>query len=330
MPLSAKRRAALIFNPAKVDEQALRSVVAAESRRAGWGAPGFFPTSIEDPGAGVTQTALEDGFDALLVAGGDGTVRTVAGAIAGTGIPLTIVPSGTGNLFARNLGLPLNNPAAAIRPTFEGTVHPVDIGWARATDAEGGVAEHPFVVLAGIGLDASMIANTRDDLKKAVGWVAYVEAAARALPKAKPVRVVFQLDEGKLRSTRVQSMLFANCGSLPAGIALIPNASVIDGRLDVVVLQPRGAFGWLKVWQKIWWDNSVLLRTTTGRRVLHRRGQNTAVRYLHGSSIETALAVPTAAEVDGDEIGEVTRIECRVDAGALLLSVPPGHDVDGL
>ena len=77
---------------------------------AGWGEPTFYETTIEDLGAGVTRQALDAGADAVLVAGGDGTVRAVAETMSGSSIPLTIVPSGTGNLLARNLLLPLTDP----------------------------------------------------------------------------------------------------------------------------------------------------------------------------------------------------------------------------
>ena len=89
------------------------------------GAPTFFETTIEDLGAGVTRQALDAGADAVMVAGGDGTVRAVAETMSGSGVPLTIIPSGTGNLLARNMLLPLTDPAAMVQATFDGDPHPV-------------------------------------------------------------------------------------------------------------------------------------------------------------------------------------------------------------
>ncbi|GAA3758434.1 diacylglycerol kinase family protein [Microbacterium kribbense] len=320
------KRAALVYNPTKVDKAGLRGLVEKASRQAGWGAPLFYETTPEDLGQDATTRALREGAGAVLVAGGDGTVRAVAEALAESRVPLTIVPSGTGNLLARNLDLPLTDPAAMVRATFEGDIHPIDVGMAQVVRADGSTEEHAFVVMAGIGLDAAMIANTNDQLKKTVGWVAYVDGAARSLPRAKPFRVVYQLDEHRLHSAKVQSVLFANCGALPAGIELIPDASIADGLLDVAVIQPTGWFGWIGVWRKVWWDNTVLRRSRAGRRIVARR-RDSSIRYLRGTSIETAPETVQPIELDGDEFGEVVRLRCRILPGALLTAVPHGHDV---
>ncbi|WP_315108562.1 diacylglycerol kinase family protein [uncultured Microbacterium sp.] len=321
------KQAALVYNPVKVDGKRLRAQVRDLSREAGWDHPAFYPTTVEDAGQGATAEALARGVDVVLVAGGDGTVRAVAEAIAGTGVPLAILPSGTGNLLARNLGLPLADPAEMIRAALGDFRHPIDIGWARMTRDDGSEEEHAFVVLAGIGLDADMIANTRADLKKSVGWIAYVDGAARSLPRAKPFRAVYQIGTGRLHSTKVHSILFANCGTLPAGISLIPDASITDATLDVAVIQPTGVLGWLGVWRKIWWDNSVLRRSRAGRFVLERRGTDASVHYFRGARAEAAASAPTPVELDGDELGEAVHLTCRADPGALLLALPTGHPV---
>lgn len=323
------KRAAIVYNPIKASPGTLRRRVADLSAEAGWDAPLFFETTVDDLGDDATRAALEDGVDAVLVAGGDGTVRAVAEALTDTGVPLSIVPSGTGNLLARNLALPLSDPDAMIRATFHGDVHPTDAGVARLRRPDGTTEEHGFVVMAGMGLDAAMIANTSPQLKKTVGWVAYVDGAARSLVKAKPFRVMYQLDSHRLHGARVQSILFANCGTLPGGIALIPGASIGDGKLDVAIIQPSGWLGWLGVWRRVWWDNSVLRRFRAGRRVLERR-RDSSVRYLRGTQIETATAPAQPVELDGDEFGEATRIHCRVVAGGLQIVVPRGHDTSKL
>ncbi len=322
---TARSRAALIYNPIKVDPERLRTRVAELAAEAEWAEPLFFETTVDDLGDDAARAALHEGADAILVAGGDGTVRAVAEALTDTGVPLTIVPSGTGNLLARNLDLPLADTDAMIRATFAGEVAGVDVGVARLRRPDGSTEEHGFVVMAGMGLDAAMIANTRPELKKTVGWVAYVDGAARSLVTAKPFRVVYQLDEHRLHAARVQSILFANCGALPAGIALIPEASISDGLLDVAIIQPAGVLGWLGVWRKIWWDNSFLRRFRAGRRVLERRGRDTSVHYRQGVQIETATSPAQPVELDGDEFGEATRIHCRIVAGGLKVAVPVGH-----
>jgi diacylglycerol kinase (ATP) len=324
-PAADGRRAALVYNPIKVDPERLRGRVAALAAEAGWTAPLFYETTVDDLGDDAARAAVDAGVDAILVAGGDGTVRAVAEALTDTDVPLTIVPSGTGNLLARNLELPLDDADRMIAATFDGDILPTDVGVARLRRQDGSTEEHGFVVMAGMGLDAAMIANTRPELKKTVGWVAYVDGAARSLVTAKPFRVVYQLDEHRLHSARVQSILFANCGTLPAGIALIPEASITDGLLDVAVIQPAGVFGWLGVWRSIWWDNSFLRRFRAGRRVLERRGRDSSVHYRSGRQIETATFPAQPVELDGDEFGEATRIHCRIVPGGLQLAVPKGH-----
>ena len=321
-----KKRAALVYNPIKVDKNRLRDQVTRLSAEADWAEPLFFETTVDDLGDDVTRQALSEGVDAVMVAGGDGTVRAVSEAMSGTGVPLTIVPSGTGNLLARNLGLPLGDSEPMVAATFTGATHPVDIGFADIRRADGSRERHAFVVMAGIGLDAAMIANTNSQLKKTVGWVAYVDGAARSLATAQPFRVMYQMESGRLHSAKVQSVLFANCGALPAGIALIPEASIVDGLLDVAVIQPSGWFGWLGVWRKVWWDNSVLRRFRAGRRVLERRGRNSSVRFLQGEGIELATSPAQPIELDGDELGEAVRIRCTIEQGGLSIVVPEGHD----
>src|SRR5690606_7442725 len=106
---------------------------------------------------------------------------------------LAIVPSGTGNLLARNLDLPLDDPKAVVQAAFDGDRLAIDIGWASMHRPDGEVEERAFVVMGGMGLDAAMIANTNPQLKKTVGWVAYVDGAARSLPNARPFRAIYQV-----------------------------------------------------------------------------------------------------------------------------------------
>jgi diacylglycerol kinase family enzyme len=323
-------KAALVYNPTKVDADALRATVSRLSAEAGWSEPLFYETTVDDLGDDVTRQALEEGVDAVLVAGGDGTVRAVSEAMAGSGVPLAIVPSGTGNLLARNLKLPLTEPEAMVRAVFDGDRLAMDIGWSELRRPDGETAEHAFVVMGGIGLDAAMIANTNPQLKKTVGWVAYVDGAARSLASARPFRVMYELPGYRLHSARVQSVLFANCGSLPAGLELIPEASITDGALDIVIFQPKGPLGWIFVWRRVAWDNSFLRRFRAGRRVLALRTKDNAVRYSRGAGIELATHEAQPVQLDGDEFGEAVSVKTRVEPGALTIVVPSGHSTDGL
>lgn len=323
-----RRRAALVFNPVKVDASALKVAVILAAQRAGWEHPLLLETSVEDPGAAITGEALAAGVSVVLAAGGDGTVRSVAGALVNSGVPLAIIPSGTGNVLARNLLLPLSDTEAMIAAAFAGDSHPVDIGMAEVTREDGSQEEHAFVVMAGIGMDAAMIRNTRPELKKSVGWVAYVDGAARSLTQLDPFRVMFQLDGGRIETTRVHSVLWANCGQLPAGIQLFPGASINDGQLDIAMFRPRSWWEWIAVWRTVWWQNSVLHRTEAGRKVAALSRGSKAVKYLQGGSMEAAVDHPQPIELDGDEFGIATRMTGRILPGGLHVMVPPGHTFD--
>src|SRR6478736_3736211 len=134
---AAARRAALVYNPIKVDAPTLRDTVTRLSAEAGWAQPLFYETTVDDLGDDVARQALAEKVDAVLVAGGDGTVRAVSEAMDGSGVPLAIVPSGTGNLLARNLRLPLDDSEAMIRSTFDGDSVAVDVGFAALRRSDG-------------------------------------------------------------------------------------------------------------------------------------------------------------------------------------------------
>ncbi len=321
----SRRRAALVYNPIKVDADELRDAVSRHAAEAGWDEPLFYETTVDELGDGLAREAIGAGADAVLVAGGDGTVRAVSEAMAGSEVPLTIVPSGTGNLLARNLQLPLADPEAMIAATFDGDVRAIDVGFAEMVRTDGEREERAFVVMGGMGLDAAMIANTNGDLKKKVGWVAYVDGAARSLVKAKPFPIMYQVAGHRMYRAQVQSVLFANCGSLPAGLELIPEASVADGQLDIAIFQPKTAFGWLAVWRRLAWDNSVLRRFRAGRRILRLRTKDNSIRYARGTGIQIAAGAATPVQLDGDEFGTATAVDVRLHAGALRLAVPAGH-----
>jgi len=324
-----RSRAALVYNPIKVDADRLRASVTRHAAEAGWDEPLFFETTVEDLGQGVAREALDPGADAVLVAGGDGTVRAVAEVMSGSATPLTIVPSGTGNLLARNLHLPLDDPDALVRATFDGETRDIDVGFIRLRRADGETAEHAFVVMGGMGLDAAMIANTRGDLKKKVGWVAYVDGAARSLVKARPFPVMYQVPGHRMHRAQVQSVLIANCGSLPAGLELIPEASIADGQLDIAIFQPKNPFGWLLVWRRVAWDNSVLRRFRAGRQMLALRTRDNSIRYMKGTGIDVAAQGARPVQLDGDEFGEAVHMAVRIAAGSLIVVVPTGHTASG-
>ncbi|OJX73054.1 diacylglycerol kinase family protein [Leifsonia sp. 71-9] len=318
--------AAIVVNPVKVDEPALRAALSAAEERWGWEPTLWLETTEEDPGAGQTREALERGVDVVIAAGGDGTVRMVAEALRGHGTPLALLPSGTGNLLARNLGLTLDDVEHSLDSAFGGEDRPIDVGVAELRDAAGATAEHAYLVMAGFGIDAQMIAATDDDLKAKAGWLAYVKAIGTVLRDKNELRLRYRLDGGRVHSVRAHTVIVGNCGSLPANILLLPEAAVDDGEFDIVVLRPEGFFGWLQIVAKVFWENGVLRRTSVGRRLMGSGHEIHAMNYLKGRELVLRLDRPQPVDLDGDLFGEVIAMRTRVDPLSLTVRVPATPD----
>lgn len=321
-PARATRRAAVVYNPIKVDQRKLRASVAAAEKKAGWAPTLWLETTEKEPGDGLAEHAAAEGVDVVLAAGGDGTVRAVADGLRGTRVALALVPSGTGNLLARNLDLPLTNLDDSVRTAFTGTDRAIDLGIVELDRPDGEIEEHAFVVMAGIGLDAKMIANTNPELKKRVGWLAYVDAIARSLRDSNQLRVDYRRDNDETRTLRAHTVLVGNCGTLPGNILLLPEAKIDDGVFDIVTLRPEGFLGWLEIWVKIVWENGVLRRSSVGRKLAGLRREVRTLRYLKASVFDIKLDRAEEFELDGDDFGMVVGFRAVVDAGALTVRVP--------
>ena len=320
-------RAAIVVNPVKTDPEKLREALAAAEHRHGWEDTLWLETTEDDPGAGQTRAALEQGVDVVIAAGGDGTVRTVAEELRGGDTPLALLPSGTGNLLARNLHLTLDDVEHALDTAFDGTERAIDVGVAElraGRDATGHDAteRRAFLVMAGLGMDAQMIAATDEDLKAKAGWLAYVHAIGRVLRDQNELRLRYQLDGGRVHALHAHTVMIGNCGSLQADILLLPDAAVDDGILDIVILRPESVIGWLRIAVKIFWENGVLRRTSVGRRLLRDDREVHAMNYLTGREIVLTSSRPEQVELDGDLFGEVSSMRVRVDPGALRVLVP--------
>jgi diacylglycerol kinase family enzyme len=316
------RHAAVVYNPVKVDIETLKASVNEHAERAGWGESMFYETSIEDPGGGQTKQALKDGADVVMAAGGDGTVRAVAEALRDSDVPIGLLPSGTGNLLARNLSLTLDRLDESVATAFEGVDRAIDLGIATAEREDGSRTEHAFLVMAGLGLDAQMLANTDDELKAKVGWLAYVDAILKALRDNNRLRMRVKVDNEPTRTIQAHTILIGNCGLLPANVLLLPEAIVDDGIFDVVALRPEGIRGWIQIWIKVIWENGVLRRTEAGRKLMSKSKEVRTLRYMKGKSITLRLDRPEEFELDGDAFGNVRALRAVVDPGALKVKVP--------
>ncbi|GAA1445931.1 diacylglycerol/lipid kinase family protein [Leifsonia poae] len=316
------KRAALIYNPIKLEADELKELVTTAEQEHGWGETLWFETTEDEPGGGQTRDALKEKVDLVIAAGGDGTVRVVAEELRGSGIPLALLPAGTGNLLARNLDLTLDDAGHALQTAFGGGDRAIDMGVIEIRDGEAATKRHSYLVMAGLGLDAKMLANTDDELKAKAGWLAYVKAVAAALRDKNVLHLKYQLDGGGTRTVRAHTIMIGNCGSLPANILLLPEAAVDDGEFDIVVLRPEGVIGWVQIMVKIFWENGVLRRTSAGRKLMGLTKEVRALNYLKGKELVLKLSRPEEIELDGDSFGQATSIRTWVDPKSLTVRIP--------
>ncbi|MEA5052844.1 MAG: diacylglycerol kinase family protein [Propionicimonas sp.] len=305
VPPSARpeERWAVVVNPVKLDDPAVtRHELTRVCADNGWPEPLWYETTASDPGTGQARDAVAAGARLVCPLGGDGTVRAVAAGLLDSGAVLGLLPSGTGNLLARNLGLPTGDLTRALTVALTGRDAAIDVGSVRFDNGQPEI----FLVMAGMGLDAETMAQTSTSLKRRIGWFAYVLGGLKALFRAGFAVAVTAGDQRTARQ-RAATVLVGNCGELTGGLQLMPDARVDDGRLDAVVVSPRSLASWLALMVHI------LSR--------HRRGHRT-VSYVTGSAIEVDAVKPVQAELDGDPVGEVRSLLCRVLPGALTVRVP--------
>jgi diacylglycerol kinase family enzyme len=319
-------RAAVIYNPAKIDVKALRAAISAEDAATGWADPLWLETSEEDPGGGVTRRAVGEKVDLVIVAGGDGTVRAVAETLRGTEIPLALVPSGTGNLLARNLSLKLDDLGHSINTAFTGRDREIDVGVIDIEREGSDHDEYAFVVMAGLGVDAKMASGTDPELKKHVGWLAYAQSILKAIRDSDELRIQYQFDGGAARRIGAHTLLIGNCGSLPANMLVLPDAKLDDGRFDLVFLRPKGAVGWVRIWIKVAWENGIVRRSRVGRKVMGDAKEIHALQYETAGRLNAHFSRPEEIELDGDPFGKTVAIESWIQPLALTVRIPANAD----
>ncbi|TFD76123.1 diacylglycerol kinase [Cryobacterium sp. Sr8] len=319
---SAPRKglAAVVYNPIKVDLDMLKRLVGGEQTAAGWPETLWLETSEDDPGQGQAREAIEAGASVILVAGGDGTVRAVGEVVHGTDCALALLPSGTGNLLARNLKLVLDDLELSVRSAFTGRDRTIDVVLIDIEREDKSVDRHTYLVMAGLGLDAKMLANTDDDLKKKAGWLAYVKALLAVGKDSRDLHFRYRLNKKPEQSLRAHTIMIGNCGSLPAKIELLPDAALDDGLFDIVVLKPKGVWGWLQILSKVIWENGVLSRIRHGHKL--RTREVDALNYATGTELVLRLHHPEEIELDGDGFGKAIALKAWIEPGSLIIRVP--------
>ena len=287
---------AIVWNPARVtDMYARRDVILTALAHAGWPEPAWYETTPDDPGHGQTRDAVANGAQVVFVCGGDGTVMDCIGALAGSDAALAVLPAGTGNLLAANLGLP-DDPAAGVALATEMGRRRLDVGV---------VEGRCFAVMAGMGFDADLLQATSARLKARIGVAAYVWSGLQRL-RDRPMRVEIRLDDDPPFLRRARTVIVGNVGRLQGGVRLLADAEPDNGQLDAAILAPRS----LTHWARLAWG------------VLRRHDHIPRMEVLRARRVRITSDRPQPRELDGDPIAPARHMDVTVRPGALLLCVP--------
>ncbi|MFD1717579.1 diacylglycerol/lipid kinase family protein [Georgenia deserti] len=176
--------------------------------------------------------------------------------------------------------------------------------------------EHVFLVIGGLGFDAAMVSGADDELKAKLGWIAYFVAGVRHLTGRKVHATAELGDSGPGEPFTARTILFANCGRLPGGVVLFPDAQLDDGWLDVAVLDTRGGLiGWADLLRKV---------TLQGLGIRKDRMPYTtgSIEFRRARSLTVRTDEPEHVQVDGDLVGYATAVHARVEKGGLVVRTP--------
>ena len=294
-------RSAVVVNPAKAPAD-LRAAVERRLAEAGWPKPAWHETTPEDPGRGQAKEAMAAGAELIFVCGGDGTVMGVVTALAGTDVAMAVLPAGTGNLLAANLGL-AGEPMTGVQVALEGGRRRIDVGV---------TGDRCFAVMAGMGFDAQMLAGTSERAKKRLGWLAYVVGGFKHL-RDRPMRARIVLDGGPPMPRRPRTVIVGNVGRLQGGVRLLSRADPADGKLDVAILSPNN----LGHWASLAWA------------VLRHRERVPLMETFTAERVEIISRRIEQRQLDGDLIEPGRSLKINIKPRALLLCVPlPDSDPD--
>jgi len=260
--------------------------------------PDFRITFKAEDGAEAARRAALSGADLVVAAGGDGTVRCCAEGMADTGVPMAIVPMGTANLLARTLGIP-SHPHAALDLALppDGTARAYKDRWIDLAIADG----IPFTAMAGMGLDAAVVAATH--MKHQLGWMAYAMSGAAHLTLP-PATFTIRLDDGEPFTRVARCVVAGNSGLLPGGFSLLPAARLDDGLLDVGILAPAGPLGWARLATRI---------------LVHSHYEDRQLERFRARRVEITADRPLPREVDGEVIFSGTSLTMALRPQALLV-----------
>ncbi len=242
------------------------------------------------------RKAVDKGAELVVVWGGDGTVQRAVDVLSGTDVTMAVIPAGTANLFASNLGIP-SDIERAVEIGLGGAHKRLDVATMNG---------ERFAVMAGVGFDALMINDADRGAKDRFGRLAYVWAGARHINDAE-TRARIEVDGVRWFDGQAACVLFGNVGTLMGGVEVFPDARPDDGAIELGVLSAQGAWQWTRLLARAavgHVEKSPLVQTTAGRKIV------------------VELASKRRYELDGGARGKTDRLKVKVIPGALSVAVP--------
>jgi len=273
-------RACIIWNPKAGQGLGSRRTLLAVSRQlesAGWKLQ-IWESREAGHATSLARQAVEAGYQVVVAAGGDGTVNEVLNGLVGTGAILGVIPLGTTNVWAREMGIPLN-PTQAAALLLDGEVRTVDVGMA---------GDRYFLLMAGVGFDGEVMRAVEPEAKRRFGILAYLLVGAWAALTFRGTRADIVVDDRRLRRRRIQLMVLGNTRRY-AFVEITPQARADDGLLDVCIFEGKEGF-----LTKIRHLIAVLL----GRHI-----RSPEVEYLRGAQVVVWTQDPLPVQADGEYIG---------------------------
>jgi diacylglycerol kinase (ATP) len=271
----------------------LRRVLAA----AGHDEPLWFEVPKSSSAPRAIRRAVKKGAELIFVWGGDGMVQRCIDALAGAKkVEIAIVPAGTANLLATDLGIP-RDIAKAVHIGMNGNRRRLDVGVMNG---------ERFAVMAGAGFDSRIMRDVNGAKKESLGKLAYIRSGIDAM-QGRPVRMTVQVDGEIWFKGMASTVLFGNIGTITGGLVVFPDASATDGQLEIGVVTAKSTWQWLRV----------LSRVARGH--LER---SPFIKLTRGKKIRVELGRELPYELDGGARPPVKRLKVRIKDGAVTMCVP--------
>ncbi|ADB34110.1 diacylglycerol kinase catalytic region [Kribbella flavida DSM 17836] len=284
------RRIALVVNPTSGRGLGARvaPVVRQRLAAAGLTVDEFTTTCAEDVGR-ISAEVIASGADSVALVGGDGTLHLAAQVLAGSGMPFGVIPAGTGNDFARGLGVPLKDPVAAAELIVAGRTRPVDLA----------VSGQEFITTVVAGGFDSLVNKRANAMTWPKGNARYTLATLAELRTFKPLPYVVTVD-GEVIETDAMLVAVGTGPTYGGGLQICAGAEIDDGLLDVTIIKPVSRLTLLQMFPKL----------SKGTHVGHPK-----VLALRGTTVR--LESPTVtAYADGEVLGPLP-VDITIEPGAL-------------